>query len=531
MNADTNENPSLELGRFVTVLRRRWLAVVVGTLIGVLLAVAALVSTSRTATATTLVNVNVISTQPFNQARKDSDLLDAQTETQIARSTEVVTAVSRTLGGDTSPQQIRRATTAELLAGGTVLRIQYSAQSARLADRGANALADEYLTYRSDIAQAKVDAVVKQLDARRSELTDQLAGIQQRLATTSAIPTRARLQAQSEVTNQTLSSLTQQLTVLQSLDTGGGTVLTSASPASTVVSPRTWVVLATGVLGGLLLGLLLAFLVNFADRRLRDEHDVEAAGGGAVLGWLPRRGGRVDPTGEDADAVRSLRERLLATLPGPRPVVALVDLSGQEMPSNTATNLALASAGIGMNVHLVLPEHPSRYVSYLSNVLQLRPVESAHRLPLTVSALYPRVSVTLPATQMLGNDNPADQVIELLHYQDAQKFDLTVIALPPNSSRSLRLAVGRAGHAVVLTVTEGRTRTDEVTSTAAELRAVNAVVHGTVVVRREPRFRRRYKEYDDRHTSAPEREADHPIVESRTDAGAPQEEARATRSF
>ncbi len=487
MSMDTNESPSLELGRFVTVLKRRWLAVAAGLVIGCVLAAAFLALTTRTATATTLVNVNVISTQPFSQQRPDSDLIDAQTETQLARSSEVVTAVGRTLGGDATPHQVRTSSTAELLAPGTVMRIQYSAPTRAQAEAGADAVAEEYIAYRSQLAQDKVDTVTEQLNKRRTDLSDELGKIQERLSTTSATTLRARLQTQYNVANQSLSALTQELTSFESLDTSGGTVLTSADAGTTVVSPRTWVVVASGVLGGLLLGLMLAFLVNVADRRVRDPHDVEAAGGGAILARL-RRGDPVHPTDQEADAVRSLRERLLATLPGPGPVVAVADVSGQGAPTNIAVNLALASAHIGMKVHLVLPEYSVRYVSNLSDVLHLAPVDSAQRLPLTVSRLYPNVHVTLPPPQMQGDDNAADQVIELLRDNADQSFDLTLIALPKHSSRSLRLAVGRTGHAFVLVVAERYTRIDAVAGIASELRAVNAVIHGSVLVGRGRRF-------------------------------------------
>jgi capsular polysaccharide biosynthesis protein len=517
MSVDANESPSLELGRFVTVLRRRWLAVVAGLLIGGLLAAAFLALTTRTATATTLVNINVFSAQPFSQSRPDSDLVDAQTETQLVRSSEVVTAVSRTLGGTTTPQDVRSATTAELLATGTVVRIQYSAPTLSEAEEGADALAKEYLAYRSQLAEDKVDAVVKNLNKRRNDLSEQLSSIQERLSVTTATTTRARLQAQYQVANQALSSITQQQTSLQSLDTSGGVVLTSASAGTTVVSPRTWVVIASGALGGLLLGMVFAFLVNVADRRVRDAHDVEAAGGGAILARL-RRDDPVHPTDQEADAVRSLRERLLANLPEPNPVVAVADVSGQGISPNIAVNLALASAHIGMQVHLVLPEYSARYASNLSDALRLVPVESDQRLPRSVSQIFPNVSVTLPSLQLQGDDNAADQTIDLLQANADEGFDLTLIALPKDSSRSLRLAVGRTGHAFVLVVAERHTRIDEVAAIAAELLAVNAVIHGSVLVGRERRFRRRRSK---RGQTRPEASPASPPERPRESAGSP----------
>ncbi len=505
MTQDPDENPSLELGRFVAVLKRRWLAVAVGLMIGVLGAAALLAFMPRTSKASTLVNINVISTEPFKQDRPASDLVDAQTETQLARSTEVVTAVSKGMGGAMTPQEVRRASDVVLLADGTVLRVSFSAAKPEQARQGANDIAQAYLQYRSKIAQDKVDAVVDQLTARRTELTTELASIQLLLTPKSTGAARARLQAQSQVTNQALSSLTSQLTSIQSLDTGGGTVLTSADRGTTSISPRKGLVVASGVLGGLGLGLVLAFMVNLADRRVRDAHDVEAAGGGAILARIQRSGGPVHPTDEEADAMRSLRERLLAIVPERRPVVAVADVSREGVPTNIAINLALVSAQVGLKVHLVLLEYSAPFVKNLVELLELTPVASNNRLPLTVSRRYPLVSVTLPLQDPQGDDNSADQVVDLLRDNDEQGFDLTLIGLPKNSSRSLRLAVGRTGHAFVLVVTERDTRIDQIAEMSAELAAVRAVIHGSVMVPKDSRMahRRAKKESSKRPPTVP----------------------------
>ncbi len=494
MTDDATETPSLELGRFVTVLKRRWPVVVAGIVLGCLLATAYLLFLPRSATAVTLVNVNVISTEPFKQDRPASDLLDSQTEIQLARSTAVVSLVSKSLGGRVTPQEVRNATQADLLAQGTVLRIAYTATTPAAAEAGANALAKDYLQYRSRIAQSRVDSVVDQLNARRTELTNQLAETRIRLTPTTTGATRARLEAQAQATGAALNSVSAQLTGLQALDTEGGTVLTSADGGTTVVSPRLSIVAASGLLGGVILGVLLAFLVNVVDRRVLDQHDVESAGGGAVLARVRRRGGSVPPVAQEADAIRSLRERLLATLPENGAVVTVAEVSRHGAPTNVVTNLALACAQIGMEVHLVFLEHSPRFLAEVTRVLGLEPVAVQHRLPLMSSTIYPGVSVTLPDPDARPGDNSADQLIELLDLPGSGSengeprqefgFDLTLVALPRESTRSLRLAAGRLGHVFVLVVTEHDARIEQVADVTAELNAVNGVIHGTVLVAR-----------------------------------------------
>jgi capsular polysaccharide biosynthesis protein len=483
MSAASTENPSLELGRFATVLRRRWLAVATGLVIGGLLGLLSFLYLPTTATAATLVNVNVISTQPFAQDRPSSDLLDSQTESQLARSSRVVSEVSRGLGGVT-PQEVRRAATASLLPDGTVVRITYAASTQARAQAGANDLAQQYLEYRSELAQDRVDSVAEKLTARRDDLATQLTDLQLRNTPTVAASVRARLDSQAQVATQALNSVVAELADLQAVDTSGGTVLTSADGATTTISPRPWIMVLSALLGGLMLGLLLALLVHLADRRVRDAHDVEAAGGGPLLTRVRRGTSSVPPAREEADAMRSLRERLLATLPARGAVVTIADVSRHGVPSHIATNLALVSAQVGMRVHLIVPEQSSRFVQDLSRILDLAPVESTHRLPLLVSRRHPNVSVTLPLRDVQGDDNSADQVAELLAESDEPGFDLTLIALPHDASRSVRLTAARLGHNFVLVVTERDTRIEQIAELTTELAAVDALVPGTVLVSR-----------------------------------------------
>ncbi|MGA8210921.1 MAG: Wzz/FepE/Etk N-terminal domain-containing protein, partial [Nocardioidaceae bacterium] len=475
MTEDALESPSLDIGRFVHVLRRRWLVVVLGLVVGCVVAVAVLMLVPRTATATTLVDVNVISAEPFSQSRPDSDLVDAETETQLARSTAVVEEVSKTLGEKLTPAQVRSRTTATLLADGTVLRISFSTTGVATAIRGADALAAEYLAFRSDVAQRKMDTMLGQLVARRTDLQEQLVKVR------SGAATSGRAQAQAQVISGDLGAVASQMAKLQALDTTGGTVLATADPSTTRISPRAYSVLASGGFGGLLLGLVLAFVVNLLDRRVRDENDVEAAGGGLVLSRVHDRSGEVPAMGDDLDSIRSLRERLLAVLPVDGAVVAVADVNRHGLPTDIAVNLAIVTAQVGLRVNLVLPEHAPEVVRALRVRLGLSPTATGARV---VSPRFEGVSVSVLGATDTDSGVSADEITDLLAGRD-DEADLTVVALPPSCSRSLRLSAGRLGHAFVLVVSERDTRIEQVAALATELTAVQAVVHGSVLVPRE----------------------------------------------
>src|SRR3712207_9214026 len=85
-----SDNASLELGYYWAVLRRHWFLLVLGALTGLALAFLYLLLGGRSVTASTSVDVRVITSDPFNVQRPQSDLISPQTEVQRATSAPVV---------------------------------------------------------------------------------------------------------------------------------------------------------------------------------------------------------------------------------------------------------------------------------------------------------------------------------------------------------------------------------------------------------------------------------------------------------
>lgn len=475
---------SVELSHYLTVLRRRWKAVVVGIVLGVGVAtVLALVLPSQ-ATARTEVNVNLISSNAFNSQRPASDLLDLQTEQAMARSTAVMSEVAEALGDDWTTSAVRGATQAALLPDGTVLRIEFTARDAEEAATGSELVAQAYLDYRSDQAQGRVDVASERLTARRTTLNRQLAQANLKIAEapdSGAARNAAEMERQGIADE--LSGVTTELNELRAVDTSGGAVLTEADPDQAEMSPNRPLIMTSGIFGGALLGLVLAFVANVLDRRVRDPYDVFGAGGGITVAHLADPEAAVPAEREDADLLRAVRERLLSTAASDRVVFSVVDVGSRTaLPSDVATNLAVALADSGMSTDLVLADYPQEVLNEVLAALRVTEVE-----PVGVSRCFRdgfdsslRVLVPSPVGQRLST---ADVVSDLLA-DGVRAAEATVVGVAPGAGPAVRLSAGRASDQVVLVVEEMTTRIDGLAEAASDLLAVQAEIHGTVLVPR-----------------------------------------------
>src|SRR5690554_1705117 len=145
MTAYPVEQPR-EITHYVNVVRSQWRPVAAGAAIGLLAATGVLAFAGASHTAATDLNINVISTDPFNAQRSASGLLDGVTEAQIANSYAVAQRASELLDEAATPGELRAGADANPVADATIIRISYRAQSPGDARAGADALADAYLS-------------------------------------------------------------------------------------------------------------------------------------------------------------------------------------------------------------------------------------------------------------------------------------------------------------------------------------------------------------------------------------------------
>jgi capsular polysaccharide biosynthesis protein len=475
------ESRSLELSQYAAVVRRRWYVVVVGVVVGLVGAAALLSVTAKTVTATATVNINVISSAPFDLQKPLSQLYDPTTEQQLASSATVLGGAADELANGKSVQQMRTHTVVQPIAGATIVKISYNAPSKRLAQAGADAIASAYLDYRSTAAAAKVERGVSKLSKQRDSLRKSLLQANTRLDhATPGSPAALQAESDRQLFDLELTDAVTLINNLNSVDTSGGTLITSALDNPVKFNPNSKILIGGGGLIGLIIGVSLAFLVNAFDRRVADGRALTASGGGAILSELASKHAKVPAVGTDLDQIRSLRERLLTSVPSGATLVVM-DLVIRDRPSDVAVNLALAMTESGDPVRLVLPDHDARHISLLTGALDLEELESAPDLTILRSRWAPELEVVVTQDEHeLGA--PGARFVNTLTPDGTQAT--TLVSMPPTAPRSLWLTAGRLGHSIILVAARRETRVSAVRQLGSELEAVNAVVHGSVLVPR-----------------------------------------------
>jgi uncharacterized protein involved in exopolysaccharide biosynthesis len=473
--------PSLELAHYLGVVRQRAWVVLLAAMLGLLGALAYVTATERTVTAMTIVDINLISSDPFNTTRSPAELIDQVTETQTATSSTVLREVATSLGG-VRPSEVKARTDAELMSDATIMRISYTASSTAKAEAGADAVASAYLAYRSQQADARATAIVDNLTQRREALRDELLRLNS--AINAARPNSPRaVQAESDrqLVNVELNSLSAQISSFLGLETTGGQVLSQAAENPTTVTPSTLRVVLGGAAGGALLGLVAAFVLAAVDRRVRDGRALSRLGAGPVLGQIPSPRLLVPAADADRDAVRALRERLRATMTGRPTAVTVVDLSTDDGIPAVAANLAEAFSEAGDRINLVLAHAPGDVAGDLASALGLSPAPGGT----DEGTRYERVSgggdggfsMTVPPAGRSFLTKPSE-------YSDADPDQVTIVAVPSGAPTSVLLGAARAVPAVLLVVTGSKTRKSTVSRVCQELASVGARVHGTVLTHR-----------------------------------------------
>jgi Mrp family chromosome partitioning ATPase len=255
-----------------------------------------------------------------------------QTALDLARSRETYRRAAVQLPADgRSGTELRSMTTVTGQEESDIIGFTTTAEKHREAITVVNAVADAFVDWRADIAAGTIRTAIRQVRGR--------------LANPAAPRTVLRQQLE-------------QLRTLETLNSGGATVIEPATRASQV-SPSP---VRDSLLGGAV-GLVVAFLVAAArealNTRVRSEADVEDILGKPVLGTihtLPRRA-RVVTLGRHgtrfADTYGLLAANLMQ-LQGDteRKVLAVTSAVAGEGKTTTASNLAIALALRGHNVLL-----------------------------------------------------------------------------------------------------------------------------------------------------------------------------------
>lgn len=477
--------PNVSLWYYVDVLRRRWWLPLLCAALGLGLAAGYLAISPRVATATATVSVNVISTDPFNAARSASGLIDTAGEAQVASSYAVADRAAAQLGDSFPSELVRESVDVVGVADTAILRVSASADTEADARAIANAVATEFLEFRSEQAESRIGRTLQQSQERLEGLREDLREVDERIGTAEADSVEFR-QAESDRALLTLevNSVLSQVASTESIDTTGGTVLSPADRNPVSWSPPRTLLLLTGLVAGLGAGIIGAFVMHALGSRVRSARDVSQNGGRTVLGELMQKRVSLPPTGVDLGDFRALRERMLAdpSLADRVGVMAVVDQCHGRGASGVAVNLAFIMALSGVRVEYVVLDADDDQVAQVCERLRLRRDVPSARGTTFVSDEHPSFSMFVPPTAgSVVADEPITSAVRS-EVESRRSDRLVVLAVRGEATTATRLAACRLADASLLLLAPGVTRTAELHNVSQDVRLMGGLILGSVLV-------------------------------------------------
>ncbi|OFW61962.1 MAG: hypothetical protein A2133_07145 [Actinobacteria bacterium RBG_16_64_13] len=337
-----------ELADYIRVIRERWWVIV--TAVVIVLAVAVALSLNATpqyrSGARLLYQKNNLDQALFgSQIFASSDQARAvQTGAVLVELEPVAQAVVAQLGTDRSAPSLLGMVSVKAETDTNVIDIEAVSVEPREAADVANAFADQFVLSRQDADRATVAAARELVKAELDSLGPEDA---------------------ASVYGLMLKEKYENLRILESMQNGGFTVVERASPASGPFSPQPTRNGIVAVVAGLILGIGLAFLLDYLDKRIKNEHALEKELGAPVLASVPAVGGRwggkkgsrsSKPVGfidhpALLEAFRTLRSNLqYFSLDTQRPIWLVTSGLPQEGKTTTTVNLGLSLALSGKRV-------------------------------------------------------------------------------------------------------------------------------------------------------------------------------------
>ncbi|HEV7721179.1 MAG TPA: Wzz/FepE/Etk N-terminal domain-containing protein, partial [Iamia sp.] len=370
-----------DLLQYVQVLRRRKLTIVLVTILitGIAVAFTFLSTPVYEATATVVLQ-DTVAQDVVTPSGATEDRTAIQTELEIMQSTDVRDEVERRVGGEVDVSFRQRPDT-------KVVALRARDTNADQAAEAANTYADTYIEIRRDRQVEAYLATTEDIQTRRADVQEQLDTLtepldrinaliaafppdgnpadlerlnDQRDAESGQIDTqRAALEARINSYEDLLS----RLDLSSNISEGGAQVVNEASVPSSPASPRPVQNAAVGLVMGLVLGVVAAFIKEqFDDTFSRKGGLEEVAGGLPTLAIVPEFGARArstvhsltDPSSSVAEAYRTLRTSVqFSAMDHDVSVIQVTSSVSGEGKTTTAANLAVALARSGHRVVLV----------------------------------------------------------------------------------------------------------------------------------------------------------------------------------
>lgn len=415
----------------------------------------------------------------FAEPSQDPDRA-AATNVRLISLRSVAERTARQLGDGVTAGEVAKAVSVRAEGQSDLVTVEMTTPDPKRSAEWADVFAAEYVTFRRD--------------ADRSKIQQAQDLIEQRLAT---------LAGTDDANRKSLSNRLDQLRVLAALQTGNAEV---AEPAVVPRSPSSPAIRRNAVLGaflGLLLGVVIAFLLERIDRRLNTTEDIEEVFQTPVVGIVPESASipeAIALRGRDMPAAETEAFRMLSAslrfFNVDREIKTLLVTSSApgDGKSTVAWSLAEAAAGGGRRVLVVEADlrRPSlgrsEYVDEERSGLSQLLSGSAKRAQVTQSITLQPSFVGPGSLDLISAGGTPPNPIELLDSQAMREllddvrgdYDLVVIDTPPVSVVSDAFPLIRSADGILVVARMGRSTRDSLAHLRVQLQNLGGYVLGVV---------------------------------------------------
>ncbi len=499
----SQEADSFEFAGYLGVLRRRWWIVLVLACVGILGAGLYIAGSPKGYTATATVNVTAtgISQNQGSAAvagGRTNSAVNLDTEVQIVQSSSVAAIAASDLHSSLTPQDLVKNISVAVPANSSVLQISCTARSAQQSAACANSFADAYLTNRTATATNTDNAELK-------SIRDQLTALEKRTAQLSIqsrslpvnSPQRASAQAQLQTAASQLRALANQSAALSASGAAasGGSIITKATPPTVPSSPKKKLILPSGLLAGLLIGLVIAFAWDKRDTRIKNPKSLGDLGVPALIALSAKdlHGQTLaDPRSRAGQDFSQLARSTTASLSQDHELVLVAGASAGAAASVVAANLAVALTRTHPAVILVCAGG--------SGTTGLLGVPESRRLDLQAAAELAAGDLSVDTLALQPAGFPGLRLVVLaeelhdLHHTQARALaeqlrayaDYTVVEAPAGSAGPDSLALAEYCGTALVAVEVSAARREDVEESVQRITRLGAPVLGLVAV---PRLR------------------------------------------
>lgn len=378
--AEENEPTQLSLADYAGLIRRRGAIIGAFTAGALVLGLLYLLVADPGYVASTRLELTPVRADSFTAEQPASAKVYASTERTVIKSLEVASLASANVVPKMSPSDMVAATAVENPTDTLTLDVSFTADSADQARAGADAMAQAYIDFRQQTAEATVTSSTKRYDAQIAELEKAAKPIREALSKADPDSGEARqLTAQLDSIGATQADLTTQRANYQVIDTSPAVIVSKAETPTSTAGLSSEVVLLGMLALGISLGLVVAVIRDRTDPRLRGTDDlasvvgtapinfIEADGTTAVATdqewfgeWYGKSASRYapgvvvahNPSGPEAESYRRVALRL-RNADGQALRYVLVTSSGTAPAEEVASNLAVTLGRDGRRVLLI----------------------------------------------------------------------------------------------------------------------------------------------------------------------------------